>query len=364
MPGDSGAGPITTVADLVIPTPFTNYTQQRTELKSNLVRSGVLRRDPQMQQFLANMMQVPGGVMINMPSLQDLARTAARVSTDTAHAEFGGAAEPTPDKIGSTFESFPRLMRNMSWSDADLARILSGINPLAAVQNLVGDYWVDELQSTFIAITKGLCLDNEASPTGTDKHAQNDLLYDASGSSFVKGVTNFNAAGVVRACGTLGDSMDKIQLVCMHSVVYQTALINNLIITRQDSELGEIRTFFGKEVIVDDSMPNPSPGVYETWLFQRGFMGWGEAALPGPNGNTEVDRKAGAGNGGGQTVLYSRRCWGLHPYGHRFIGTPANGGPSNASTSNNFGHADSWSRVVNERKMIGFARYITREFAA
>lgn len=361
MPGPSGAGPITQIADLVVPDQFTAYTQQRTELKNRIVRSGALVRDALADRFVQNSLPIRGGIKLTMPSLEDLARTDARVSTDGAHAEFGGAPEPTPDKIGSTYEETPRLSRNMSWSDADLARVISGVNPLSAIQNLTGDYWTDELQKTFIAIWKGVFADNAAAPTGDDTHTLNDMLHDASGTAFVPGVTNFNAKGFIRACGTLGDSMDKIQLLLVHSVVYQTMLQNNLIITLQDSELGPINTFQGKQVIVDDSMPVVSPGVYESWLFQRGCTIWGNAV---PDNATEIDRKAGAGNGGGQTVLYNRVCWAVHPRGYRYIGTPPNGGPSNAATSNNLAAASSWSRVVRERKMIGAARYITREFQA
>src|SRR5262249_43444720 len=152
-------GPITQVVDLVVPTQFTNYTQQHTELKSNIVRAGALVRDALLDRFLGNSLQVPGGLVYNIPSLQDLARTPARISTDAAHPTLfspGGGFEPTPEKLGSTFEMAVRLSRNQSWSDANLARVLSGISPLAAAQNLVGQYWTDELQATFIALWKGV----------------------------------------------------------------------------------------------------------------------------------------------------------------------------------------------------------------
>ncbi len=53
--------------------------------------------------------------------------------------------------------------------------------------------------------------------------------------------------------------------------------------------------------------------------------------------------------------------WALHMTGHSYVGTPANGGPSNAATTNNLNDAASWNRVYQERKQIKFARLITRE---
>ena len=85
------------------------------------------------------------------------------------------------------------------------------------------------------------------------------------------------------------------------------------------------------------------------------------SVLARPRSRPEVERKAGAGNGGGADVLYNRVEWLMHPVGHAYIGTAPKGGPSNAATSNNLAAAGSWSRVFPERKQIKIARLITRE---
>ena len=77
---------------------------------------------------------------------------------------------------------------------------------------------------------------------------------------------------------------------------------------------------------------------------------------------TEVFRHPSAGNGGGQSTLYNRVEWCLHPVGHKFAASPADGGPSNLATAPNLAHEDSWQRVYPERKQIKIARLITREF--
>lgn len=347
-------GPITQVADVVVPQIFTPYVQQLTEEKARIIQSGVAQRNTMIDALLAG-----GGLTFNVPSFRDLDNESERTSTDTAHAEFtGGSAEPDPKKIQTSQEIAVRLSRNNSWSSADLAAALAGRDPMDAIAQRVAYYWTRRLQAAFVAMIQGLIADNAASPSGSDTHTQNDLVNDISGASFVDGVTNFSAEALIDTALTMGDSMEDLTAIFVHSVVYARMQKNNLIDFIPDAR-GEVRIprFLGREVIVDDGMPR-STNVYDTWLFGAGAvqLGVGSAKVP-----TEIERKAGAGNGGGQEVLYSRVEWCLHPTGHAYIGTAASGGPSNASTSNNLAHAGSWSRRFPERKMIKFARLVTRE---
>lgn len=182
-------------------------------------------------------------------------------------------------------------------------------------------------------------------------------------------MTNFSAEGVIDASVTAGDAMGQFSLIMMHSIVYAKAQKNNLIDFIPDSNgVVNIPTFLGRRVVVDDGLPNPagsgaaqtSSGIYHTWLFGQGALRLGAGT---PKVPTEVERVPAANNGAGEENLHSRVQWSIHPVGHAFIGslTGAPGGPSNATTSNNLGHADSWRRVFPERKQIKMARLITRE---
>lgn len=347
------AGPITQIADVVVPEVFIPYAQQQTEVKSRLIRSGAVATDATLNNLLAG-----GGLAFNSPSFQDLGDDADRVSTDTPHAEFtGGVAEPDPYKVQTSTEVQVRLSRNGSWSAADLATALAGADPMAAVAARVGEWRSRRLQDVFVATMKGVFADNDAAPTGTE-HVQGDMTHDIKGASYIAGVTDFSTEAFIDASLTMGDSMDDLGLVQVHSVVYSRMLKNNLIDFVPDSEgLRPIAMFGNKMVIVDDSMP-VSSGVYDTWIFGAGAVRLGQG---NPEVPVEVERKAGAGNGGGQEVLYNRWEWALHPVGNKYAGTAANGGPSNAATSNNLAHADSWQRVFPERKQIKIARLVTRE---
>lgn len=347
------AGPITQIVDVVVPQLFTPYVQQLTEQKARIIQSGMAVRDPAIDALL-----VGGGLTFNVPSFRDLDNDDDRVSSDAAHVEFtGGTAEPDPRKIGTSQETAVRLSRNNSWSSSDLTSALAGKDPMAAVGDRVAYYWTRRLQAAAIATMQGVFADNAAAPAGTE-HVQNDLSVDISGASFIDGVTNFSAEAFIDAVTTMGDSSDQLGMMFVHSIVYSRMQKNNLIDFIPDAR-GEVMipTFLGREVIVDDGIPRSS-NVYETWIFGPGAVRLGVSA---PKVPTAVERKEGAGNGGGQEVLYNRVEWTIHPVGHRYAGTSPNGGPSNASSSNNLANAASWQRVFPERKQIKIARLITRE---
>lgn len=348
------AGPITQVSDVVVPAIFTPYAQNLTEQKARLIQAGAVVRDEELDRLLAG-----GGLTFNAPSFKDLDNDSERTSTDSVPFNYtGGTADPDPLKIGTLTEVAVRVNRNNSWASSDLASVLAGKDPMEAIAGRVAYYWTRRMQALFIAVLTGIFADNDAAPSGSDTHVQGDLTHDISGASYTAGVTDFSAEAFLDTALTMGDSQDSLGMVMVHSVVYNKMQKNNLIDFIPDSEgRVNIPTFLGREVIVDDGV-TASGGVYHTWMFGAGSfrLGVGTPKVP-----TEIERRAGAGNGGGGEVLYNRVEWSLHPVGHKYAGTAPNGGPSNASTANNFAHAASWSRVFPERKQIKIARLITRE---
>jgi hypothetical protein len=341
------AGPITQIADVVVPEIFTPYVQQLTEEKSRIIQSGIAAIDPAVSALLAG-----GGLTFNVPSFRDLDNDADRVSTDTSVDDFaGGTARPVPNKLGTSQEVAVRLNRNNSWSSADLASALAGADPMESIASRVAAYWTRRLQTATVATVNGVILDNTANDAG-------DYTNDISGVSYIAGVTDFSAEAFLDAAVTMGDSMEDLTAVVVHSVVFNRMQKNNLIDFIPDAR-GEvlIPTFLGREVVVDDGMPNAA-NVYDTWLFGGGAirLGIGSAKVP-----TEVEREAGGGNGGGQEILYSRNEWAIHPVGHAYTGTSPNGGPGNGTGANELNNAGSWDRVFPERKQIKFARLVTRE---
>ena len=340
----------TRISDVVVPEIFNPYVQQLTQEKCRLIQSGALQLDSGLSADLAG-----GGLTFNRPFWNDLANEDENVSTDDP------SQKSTPSKITTGNEIQVRMNRNKSWSSMDLVADLAGSDPMAAIADRVSYYWARRLQAAFVATMKGVFADNAAAPT-SNEHILNDLTFDVRGTTYQSGVTDFNGGSFLDACLTMGDSMDRLSMVMVHSVVYNNMLKRNLIEfipVSINNHAVKIAHYLGRQVIVDDSMPMIEKGVFESWLFEAGAvkLGHGMPAVP-----TEVERKADAGNGGGQEILYNRQQFAIHPVGHAFVGTPAKGGPSNEATANNLAHKDSWKRVFPERKQIKIARLITREY--
>lgn len=345
------AAGVGTVTDIVVPEIFSPYVQQITEEKSALIQSGAVVRDAALDRVLSG-----GGLTFNEPSFRDLDNEADNVAVNDP------GVLSTPNKIQTSTEIQVRLSRNNSWSSLDLAADLAGADPMNAVANRVGYYWTRRLQAAFVATISGIFADNDAAPAVAE-HVRYDMTHNISGIGFTDGVTNFSAEGFLDATATMGDSLQNLSMVMMHSIVYNRARKNNLIDFVSDSanpNAAAIPTFLGHRVIVDDGVPRTG-GIFQTWIFGAGAvrMGAGLPKVP-----TEVIRVPSAGAGSGQEVLHNRTEWILHPVGNAFaVAAPAAGGPSNASTSGGLAHADSWVRVYPERKQIPIARLITREFA-
>ena len=354
-------GPTTQIIDTFVPKPFDAYIQNITTEKSRLIQSGIVVVSGKLNEDLAG-----GGMIFETPSWKDLDNDEPNISNDKAipyDAAWANDATyqrpPTPKKIESFTGTSIRQNKNQSWSVTDMAEQLSGDDPMGAIQNRVGMYWVRYDQKLFISTWKGVFASNTAgrfaaSVKAGDQIAGN-LTHDIRGGAHST-ATEFSAEAFVDAELTLGDEQNVISVVFVHSVVYNRMQKNNLIDFIPDST-GKVRipVFLGREVRIDDSMPIPEAGVYESWLFAMGTTMWGNQP---PKKPSAMVREEGGGNGGGQDVLYNRIQRIIAPVGFEYTGPMANGGGPSRATLELGG---TWQQVAPERKQIRAVRLITRE---
>ena len=339
------AGPITQVADAIVPEVFNPYVQQLTTEKSAIIQSGALAPDPALSALLAG-----GGLTFHTPSFRDLDNDVENVSSDEADDRITGQNNnAVPKKIRTAQETSVRLSRNQHWSSADLTAALAGVDPMDAIARLVAGYWARRLQPAFIATMAGVFANNTAN--------ENDMTNDISGTAYTAGVTDFSADAFIDTTLTLDDSMDELGLILCHPVVKAGMAKKNLIETRLDSDLQPISFYQGMRVITDKAMPS-NAGVYETWMFSSGAVRFGQGQ---PKVPTVVTRDELAGNGGGAEILHNRTEWVIHPVGYAYVGAPPDGGPANNATSTGLANGANWARAYSERNQIKIARLITRE---
>ena len=310
----------TKLSDIIVPEVFNPYVIQRSMELSALVQSGIVANDP-----LLDSLAAAGGKLINMPYWNDLAGDDEALSDTTAL---------TPGKIDAGQDVAVLLMRGRAWQTNDLAKALSGDDPMRAIADLVAGYWAKRRQAALIKILTGVF--GAASMSGN--------VHDISAAT---GADTFTGEHFIDACQKLGDAKENLSGIAMHSAVQASLAKQNLISVLKDSDGNPtFPTYMGKRVIVDDGCPVDT-GVYTTYIFGQGAIGLGNGNPPVP---TETDRDSLAGD----DILINRQHFILHPRGVKFTSASVAGA---SPTNTELATATNWTRVY-ENKAIRIVKFV------
>jgi hypothetical protein len=313
--------PVTRIADVIVPEVFNPYIIQRTAELSALSQSGIISNNPEL-----DALAMGGGKLINMPYWNDL------TGDDEVLSDTGALI---PEKITAGQDVAALFLRGKAWSTNDLAEILAGSDPMAAIGDLVAAYWARMRQKQLFSMLKGVFA--SASMVGNVQ----DISAGAGAAAVISGEAFLDAKQ------KLGDASDKLTAVSMHSAAFTALQKQNLIAYIPDAEgKVEIPTYMGRRVIVDDGHP-VNAGVYTSYLFGAGAIGLGNGMAKVP---TETDRDSLAGD----DILINRQSFVLHPRGVKFnAATVAGSTPSNAECE----LPANWTRVY-ENKAIRIVKFV------
>lgn len=303
----------TQIADVIVPEVFNTYVIEKTAELSALSQAGIISNNPELDALAA-----AGGKLINMPFWSDLS------GADEVLSDSGAL---TPAKIVAGQDVAVLYMRGKAWGANDLAKSLSGSDPMRAVADLVAGYWARRRQDLLISSLQGAFA--AASMAGN----LNDISAVGDG--------KITADAVVDTFQLLGDNKSKLTAIAMHSAVEAYLAKNDLIAYFKDSD-GQVAygTYLGKRVIVDDGLVAAS-GVYPTYLFGEGAIGLGNGAAPVP---VETDRDSLASD----DLLISRQHFLLHPRGIKWTQTSVVGSsPTNAEAAT----SSNWLRVYEAKNI-------------
>lgn len=333
----------TLVSDVIVPEIFLPYVLERTAELSAFFTSGIIDTDSQFA-ALAN----GGGQTIQMPFWQDISGN-SQVLSD------GGSL--TTKKIGASRDVAVLNNRGDAWKTNDLARLLSGDDPMGRIGDLVAAYWARDHQDTLISMLKGVFAIASMAGNLSAIHAASGAIGAA---NYLTGTTFIDGKQL------LGDAKNNLAAIAMHSAVEASLLKQDLIDFMPDSE-GKMTlpTFQGLQVIIDDSMPTEtinSATVYTSYLFGKGAVAMGAASnvmdpIEGGFGTWELEytRDALAGS----SIMINRRRFILHPRGVKWLGGSMAG---LSPTNTEFENASNWLRVF-EAKHIRVVK-ITHNIAA
>jgi hypothetical protein len=318
----------TAVADIIIPTEFEKYAIERTAELSRFGESGIIEMAPEFDELAQG-----GGREVKMPFWKDLTATRQLLSD---------SGSLTVNKVTSD-QDIARIHNDAQvWSVNHLAKVISGDDPMQAIVDLVGGYWARTDEGLVISALKGVFAAASMSANLLAIHSESIAAQTSA--------TRLNGATFVDACTKLGDAADRLTAVAMHSGTEAALRKLDLIDFIPDSEgKAMLRTFQGRRVVVDDTLPTRAGStdgtVYTTYLFGQGAFGKGVAPLDG------TPLQGGFGTEGvelarvpldSDTVLINRRRYILHPRGVKFTSASVAGdSPTNAELEN----AANWTRV-------------------
>ena len=324
----------TGVADIIIPTEFEKYAIERTAQLSVFGQSGIVEHAPEFDLLAAG-----GGREVKMPFWKDLTATRQLLSD---------SATLAVNKIGSD-QDIARIQNDAQvWSVNHLAKVVSGDDPLQAIVDLVSDYWARTDQGLIISSLKGIFA--AATMSGNKLSIASESIAGQSNS------TRLNGSTFVDATVKLGDRGDRLTAIAMHSATEAALRKLDLLDFVPDSEgKAQIKTFQGRRVIVDDTLPTRTGTtdgtVYTSYLFGPGAFGKGASPL-----ETEP-LQGGFGTAGveiarvpldSDTVLINRRRYILHPRGVKFTSASVAGdSPTNAELE----MGTNWTRVFENKNV-------------
>lgn len=320
----------TKISDIVIPEVFNPYFLEKTMEKANFYMGGIVSNNP-----VYNVLAQNGGNTINMPFFQDL------------NGDSEGLSDTNPLTVNniSTAQDVARLhMRGKAWGSNDLAKALSGADPMGAVADLVSDYWAREMQKTLTYSLSGIIGSNITNNSS-------DMVKNVA-TEVVTTAVKFDADLFVDGQSTFGDALGQINGIAMHSDTYYYLLKTDNISFERESQ-GElmIERYRGVRVIIDDKLPKiagtTSGFKYTTYLFGTGAFGYGQGSAPVP---TETDRDSLQGT----DILINRSHFIMHPTGIKWTNSSVAG---TTPTYAEIATAANWSRVY-ERKAVKIAAII------
>lgn len=325
----------TKISDVIVPEVFNPYVIERTTELAKFYMGGIVSSNAELDRLAT-----AGGKLINMPFWQDL------TGADEVLSDSGAL---TPAKITAGQDVAALLMRGKAWSVNDLAKALSGDDPMGAIADLVATYWARRYQAVGLSSLAGVFAKNVSANGG-------DMIADVSVPLLanVTADSKFSADAFVDGQATFGDVIGAISGIAVHPDVYHNLKkIDGTSFEKESQGALEIETYRGLRIIVDRTLPytpvdTTNAAKYTSYLFGSGALGLGQGGAPVPS---ETDRDSLAG----EDILITRSHFIMHPRGVAFTSASVAGSsPTNAELAD----AANWNRVY-ERGNVRMAAVIT-----
>lgn len=337
----------TQISDIVVPRVFTPYMAENKPAKLIMLEQSGILAPPAPD--IATRFHT-GGNQIEVPYWEDLDDTEPTIVDDSDN-------KIAVSKItASDMKAYKHRMakKHGAKTIASYAATGRGDSAMNRVAERVGAYWGRRKEERIIATAEGVVADNVANDSG-------DMVYSVYSDVASPAASNrISYAAINKARLTMGENLDDLRVIAMHTFVYASLLDDEQIEFKKPSEAPfEVPYFAGMAVIHSESMPvttGTNSDRYDCYLFASGaFMHIDEVPnRPTIYGNegTEITRDPDIGDGGGADYLTTRRFELIHPAGMDFDGSGL--AKSQGATLAELRSAANWDRKY-QRKNVKFA---------
>lgn len=322
------------ISDIYDPLRFTTMAQERQVEKNAFIQSGVMVANSELSTLCGQ-----SGYTGDIDNIKPLTMDEPTYTNDNPNDII------TFDNLGTQQMKYRKAARAKAWSGMDLARGIALQDPMVGITNRIGDYWATDNQKRLIYSLQGILADNVANDGGDMVH---NVATDAAGA--ITDAEKASALNFIKALELKGDMVNMLSAFAMHSSVYYGLYALNLIEFVRESEDASFATFQGKRVIVDDGLvvvQGTNRPTYTSILFGAGAVESGEGNMPNTLAS-ELDRKPEAGNGGGETRLFSRRTDIIMPVGFSWTDTTVAG---QTATYAELQNATNWNRIWDPKNI-------------
>jgi hypothetical protein len=312
----------TELAGFIVPSEFTSYVMEQSNIKNALVRSGIVLADPLVSGALAK-----GGGVATVLTYKNIDVTS---SANVTSSNQGSSA--TPKLVTGRGQKFARVGRNDAWSAADWDASMLGSDPAAYVGGEVSNAVAKWRQTSLLSVLAGA--------TGASSGNLVDITAADDDAAVISASTIIDARA-----STWSDLDTGVTAIFMHPLTLAKLQKEEYTSFARSPFNGvELLTYLQMPVFTDATLP-VNTGAYTSYLVKAGGLRFGTNT---PKHATEVSRSALVGNGGGADILSFRDEFAYHIPGMSFTGSISGDNVTDAELAT----TGNWTKIY-DNKSIG-----------
>lgn len=309
----------TTIADLVPNEKvLAGLVNMYLEANNSLVTSGLAVRGPEVDAVASGGPRKASIPFLNPLQTENAGVAVVNVSNDDI-TDQGDVGKLTADEFGVL-----RHELNNGWGYADLARMVTQFDAQGGINAGLGAYWSAIYQHVAMKSILG-CIGVDAGLTFDGGDATQAFSYDM----------------VVDATATAGVYADSFDILAPSPKTYAKMRKDQKGFTPGSETASRFDEWYGFKLIKTKAF-----GDTKTLVARSGALAFGEGVSPAMT-PIEIERLANAGNGGGASILHSRRSVVIHPQGFGYKGATSIA-PAALATSSN------WELAIPDLELVGF----------